>query len=128
MFKAMGLVRLTREPVLKAVGETHVCNFGVAVNEHYTKNGEKKEISNFFECELWDKGAEVFAKYVNKGDQVVIEARPRYDSWEDADGKKRSKVFFRVDNFQLLRQKKVDEVAEPVAAEGNSNGAEEAPF
>lgn len=123
----MGLVRLTREPVLKAVGETHVCNFGVAVNEHYTKNGEKKEISNFFECELWDKGAEVFAKYVNKGDQVVIEARPRYDSWEDADGKKRSKVFFRVDNFQLLRQKKVDEVVEP--AGGNSDGGgETAPF
>ena len=127
MFKAMGLVRLTREPVLKAVGETHVCNFGVAVNEHYTKNGEKKEISNFFECELLDKGAEVFAKYVNKGDQVVIEARPRYDSWEDADGKKRSKVFFRVDNFQLLRQKKVDEVVEP--AGGNSDGGgETAPF
>lgn len=108
MFKAFGLVRLTRDPVLKPVGETHVCNFGVAVNEHYTKNGEKKEVSNFFECELWDKGAEVFAKYVKKGDQVHIEARPRYDSWEDDQGNKRSKVFFRVDNFTLLRQRKVE--------------------
>ena len=128
MFVAVGLVRLTRDPVLKPVGSTHVCNFGIAVNEHYTdKDGNKKELSNFFECELWDKGAEVFAKYMKKGDQVVIQARPRYDSWEDDNGNKRSKVFFRVDSFDFIRAKKVDEVAsEPV--EGNSDGGGEAPF
>ena len=122
----MGLVRLTRDPVLKEVGSTHVCNVGIAVNEHYTKDGEKKEISNFFEIELWDKGAEVFAKYMKKGNQVVIEARPRYDSWVDDAGNKRSKVFFRVDSFDFIRAKKVDDDV-PVVEE-NSNGAEEAPF
>ena len=109
MFKAIGLVRLTRDPVLKPVGETHVCDFGVAVNEFYMKDGERQEISNFFECQLWDKGAEVFAKYAKKGHQVVIEARPRQDAWVDKEtGEKRSKVYFRVDNFRFVTPKETD--------------------
>ncbi len=130
MLKTMGLCRLTRDPVLKAVGETHVCNFGVAVNERFTKkDGEKVEKVHYFDCELWDKGAEIFVKYVNKGDQVVIEARPKYDAWEDAEGNKRNKVYFRVDQFYLVSPNRNSETPTGDSTDTTDKAADdEAPF
>lgn len=118
MLKIVGFCRLTRDPVLKEVGNTHVANFGVAVNEVYKKeNGDKVNTTHFFECELWGAGAQTFHKYLHKGDLVMIEGRPKYDTWVDKEsGKNRNKVYFRVDQFQMMGKNQSSDTDDNVPA------------
>ncbi len=103
MLKAIGTVRLTKDPELRPVGETHVAKFSVAVNEFYKKNGEKVQQVYYFDCELWSSGAEALVKYVKKGDQIMIDGRLRTDTWIDKEtGKKKTKAFIRVDQFEMI--------------------------
>ncbi len=93
---------LTRDVELKQVNSTSVVNFSMALNYQYTKkSGEKVKDTTFVEYELWGPGAEVLAKYVHKGDPLLIEGRLCQNTWE-TDGVKRSKHFVRVDKFELL--------------------------
>src|SRR5688572_9185120 len=89
---------MTRDPELRPVGETQVCQFGLAVS-HRVKD---KDVTDFFEFEAWDRGGEVIAEHFHKGQPILVHCTPRNDRWEDAEGKKRSKVYFRVDRFEFL--------------------------
>ena len=42
MMTLSGVGRLVRDPELKAIGETHVCEFSLAVNEYRKVGGERK--------------------------------------------------------------------------------------
>ena len=94
--------RLTRDPEIKTVGGTSVCNFSLATNRTYVSNGEKKEETHFFDCDVWGKLADVLKQYATKGKQLAIEGRLQQSVWDAPDGKKNSKVRIRVENFQLL--------------------------
>ena len=94
--------RLTRDPEIKTVGGTSVCNFSLATNRTYVSNGEKKEETHFFDCDVWGKLADVLKQYASKGKQLAIEGRLQQSVWDAPDGKKNSKVRIRVENFQLL--------------------------
>lgn len=126
MMKVFGNGRFVSDPVLRQVGETSVCEFSLAINEYRKIAGEKKKIVSFLEFQLWDKGAEVVAKYCKKGDLINVSATPRQDRWEDrTTGQKRSKVIFRIDEFELMGgNKREDEAPQederdaPVATEG----------
>lgn len=77
-------------------------NFGVANNRVYVVNGEKREETHYFDCEAWGKLADIIRQYANKGKQVMIEGRLKYDSWDGQDGKKQSRIRIVVENLQLL--------------------------
>ena len=96
--------RLTREPELKPVGDTNVCQFSIAVNRRYkTQAGEQKEEVNFFDMSAWDKGAESIAQYFKKGDAILVYCSAKQETWQDKEtGKDRSKVSFRVERFEFL--------------------------
>lgn len=97
--------RLTRDPELKHIGESTLCNFSIANGRTYKANGEKKEETHYFDCELWGKLADILKQYAFKGTQVMIEGKLKQSVWDSPDGK-RSKVSIRVENFQLLGGKK----------------------
>lgn len=122
MMKVFGNGRFVADPVLRQVGETSVCEFSLAINEYRRIGGEKKKITSFLEFQLWDKGAEVVAKYCRKGDLINVSATPRQDRWEDkTTGQKRSKVIFRIDEFELMsNNKRTEEDPEdaPLVTEG----------
>ena len=94
--------RLTRDPEIRTVANTSVCNFSLATNRTYVANGEKKEETHFFDCEVWGKLADVLKQYATKGKQLAVEGRLQQSVWDAPDGKKNSKVRIRVENFQLL--------------------------
>jgi single-strand DNA-binding protein len=96
---------LTHDPLLKYLEingkKVAVCNFSIATHRHFRKaNGEKHKETTFIDCEAWDSGAETIAKYVRKGDSLLVRGSFKNDSWE-RDGQKFSKLKLRVEEFDL---------------------------
>lgn len=94
---------LTRDPdVKKTTGGTSVANFTLAVNgREYEKNGEKVRDVTFVDCEAWDSGAELLSDY-KKGEKLFIKGELKSNSWEDAEGNKRSKLIVRCNHFSKI--------------------------
>lgn len=97
--------RLTRDPEIKHVGESTLCNFSIANGRTYKVNGDKREETHYFDCSIWGKLAEILKQYAFKGTQIMVEGKLNQSTWDSPDGK-RSKVSIRVENFQLLGGKK----------------------
>ena len=96
---------LTRDPQLKYLpSQMAVAEFGLAVNHKFkTKSGEDREEVLFIDCACFGRGGEIINQYCQKGKQILVEGRLKYDTWEDKQGGgKRSKHSVVVDNFQFL--------------------------
>ena len=110
MMTAFGVGRLTRDPEIRTIqrkddgGETYVCEFSLAVNEYRKVNGERKQFAHFFDFVIWDKAAQLIADSCHKGDELQVRATPRLDKWSDSEGNSRSRVIFRVDEFDFGRK------------------------
>ena len=115
---------LTRDPELKYLPSgTSVCEFAIAVNKKWTgKDGEKKEEVSFFDCVVWDKRGETFAKYMTKGRPVLIEGELRQERWTDKEDQKRSRIRITVSQFTFLGSKDdaSNKDAEPEQTENGS--------
>src|SRR5579864_4877661 len=96
---------LTRDPQLKYLpSQMAVAEFGLAVNHKFkTRDGQDREEVLFIDCSCFGKGGEIINQYCQKGKQILVEGRLKYDTWEDKQGGgKRSKHSVVVDNFQFL--------------------------
>lgn len=114
------LGRITKDVELKQAGQSTVANFSIANNRVYAVNGVKKEETNFFDCEVWGKLAEILKQYGTKGKQVLVTGKLQQKRWEDSDRKQHYKIIIRVDNLQLLGGK-------PNTETGNNSQSEEIP-
>ncbi len=95
--------RLTRDPEIRQIPSgTSVTNYSIACNRVYVANNERKEEVSYFNCLIWGKGAEVFARYAKKGQRIAIDGRLQQRRWQDKDGNNRSVVEIVTDNFQFL--------------------------
>ena len=108
--KTMLIGNLTRDVELKyTTSGAAVANFGLAVNRTYTNSdGEKVDDVCFVDVVAWNKLAEICGDYLSKGRPVFIEGRLQMDNWEDADGKKRSKLKVVAQNIQFLSSGRAD--------------------
>lgn len=103
MNKVVLIGRLTRDVDLRQIQSgTSIATFSLAVNYSYTTNGQRQEQCSFFNCILWGKSCEAFAKYVKKGNRVAVDGRLQQRTWQDKDGNNRSTVEIVVDSFQFL--------------------------
>jgi single-strand DNA-binding protein len=103
--KVILIGNLTRDPQLKYLpSQTAVVEFGLAVNRKFkAASGEDREEVCFVECSAFGRTAEIINQYCQKGKQIYIDGRLKYDSWEDKQGGgKRSKLLVVVENMQLL--------------------------
>lgn len=105
---------LTRDPEMRAVGDTNVCKFGLAVNRKY----KDKEDVTFIDCEAWGKPAELIGKHFGKGKPIFVEGRLKLDRWEAKDGTKQSALRVVVEAFQFVGGK----------PSGATTGQDEPPF
>jgi single-strand DNA-binding protein len=98
------LGNLTRDPVLKQLpSQTQVAEFGLAVNRKFrTPQGEDRVDTVFVDCAAFGKTGENISQYCRKGRPLFVEGRLRYDSWEDKQGAKHSKLSVVVENFQFI--------------------------
>jgi len=96
MNKVILMGNLTRNPELKNIGTTNVCNFGIAINRK-TKDGEE---TTFVEVSSFGKTADNIGKYFQKGKPILIEGRLQLDQWND-NGVQRSKLKVVAERFNF---------------------------
>jgi single-strand DNA-binding protein len=86
---------LGNDPELRYTpGGRAVCDLRIATTSNYTtRDGEKKESTEWHSIVVWDKQAENCSKYLSKGRQVYVEGRLQTRTWDDKEtGKKQYKT------------------------------------
>ena len=98
---------LTRDPELKQLGSSQsVCRLGLASNRQYKnrQNGEMVQEVLYIDVDVWGPQADTCKQFLEKGRPVLIEGRLKLDSWQDTDGKQRSKHSIVADRVVFLTQ------------------------
>src|SRR4030095_11856015 len=95
------LGHLTRNPEVRYTSNgTPVAALGLAVNNRIKRSDDSwQDAPCFVDVVVFGIQAEACAKYLNKGDPVLLEGRLQYRTWEDQQGNRRSKhevIAFRV--------------------------------
>lgn len=96
---------LTRDVELRMLpNNTAVADLGLAVNERYknSQTGEWQDRANFVDCTAFGRTAENISKFFGKGRPILIEGKLRWESWEDREGNKRSKLKVVIDSFEFV--------------------------
>jgi len=95
---------LTKDPTLRYTpGGAAVADLGLAINSTFvSKTGEKKEEVCFVDVVTWGRQAETASEYLTKGSPIFVEGRLQLDSWETAEGEKRSRLRVRAARIQFL--------------------------
>ena len=83
-------------------GGQSVASFSIATTENWTsKEGEKKEQTEWHRIVLWGKSAESLQPYLTKGKQIYVEGRLQTRNWEK-DGQKHYTTEVKADRIVLL--------------------------
>lgn len=102
--KVIMMGHITRDPQMKYLpSQTALTEFGIAMNRKFKGgNGELREEVCFVDCAAFGKTGEIINQYCHKGNAIFIDGRLKFDSWDDKNGGKRSKLSVIVDNVQFL--------------------------
>ena len=83
-----------------------VANFSVATSESWkTKDGEKKEVTQWHRIVCYRKLAEIVKSYVRTGSSVYIEGRIEYSEYTDKEGIKRYSTQIVANALRMLDKK-----------------------
>ncbi len=105
MNKTILLGRLTKEPEIKTSGETTMLNFTIAVNRPY-KNKDGEYDADFINCIAFNQKADVIAKYVSKGERLLItDGEWQTGSYENQDGQMVYTNKCKVNQVEFIEQK-----------------------
>ena len=78
-----------------------VASFSIATTETWTKDGEKKEKTEWHRIVLWGRQADTLQPYLTKGKQIYLEGRLETRQWEK-DGQKHYTTEVKADRIVLL--------------------------
>jgi single-strand DNA-binding protein len=94
---------LTKDPELRAAGDTSVCKMRIACNTRRKNNasGQWEEKPNFFDVTVFGARGENCARYLSKGRPVAVDGRLEWREYE-VEGQKRQSVDIIADNVQFL--------------------------
>jgi single-strand DNA-binding protein len=96
---------LTRDPEHKQLSSGQsVCRLGLASNRQFKnkQTGAMVQEVCFIDVDVWGPQAESCRQYLSKGRAVLVEGRLKLDSWQEADGAKRSKHSIVADRVTFL--------------------------
>jgi len=83
-----------------------VANLNLATNETYTNaKGEKITNTQWHMLVAWGKSAEIIENYVKKGDEVAIEGKLQYETYDDKEGNKRYLTKININDILMLGSK-----------------------
>jgi len=98
-------------------GIISVCTFRVATNEYVkTDDGAFKELTEWQRIAAFGKVAEKCAKFLKKGDQVLVEGKIRSSKWKDKTGKEVTTFQIAADAVQFISNKSEGRAPEEVAS------------
>ena len=81
--------RLTRDPESRTTQSgVSVCNFTVAVDSSYSRQGDEKQ-TTYFDCVAWRSLADLVSKHFHKGKEIVVTGEMQSRKWQDKDGNNR---------------------------------------
>lgn len=106
--KCLFIGRIGGDPEIRVVNaDFKVANFSIATSEKWTdkQTGEKKEQTEWINCQANNKQADVIEKWVKKGDLIYIEGKFKTRSWEK-DGVKHYATFIQVESLQMFPKPK----------------------
>lgn len=106
-------VDLKYTPAGKAVAE-----MSIATTDKWSKDGQENEKTEWHRVKVWDKLAELCAKYLVKGRSVYVEGRIQNRSFDDKDGNKRYVTEIVASEVQFLGGGDKNE-SKPSASSGN---------
>ena len=88
-------------------GGNCIGRFPLATNEEYMNRNTGERVSNteWHNCVVRNKAAEVCEKYLHKGDKVYIEGRIKSRQWTGEDGQQRYTTEIQVQEFTFLTPK-----------------------
>ncbi len=98
---------LVRDPDTRILENgTHMARMSIANNQRYRdRNGEWQEKTCYVDVVAWRKTAELVSEYCRKGSPVLVEGELVYNSWEDSDGNRRSRLEVNARRIQFLEKK-----------------------
>ncbi len=110
--------RLGRDPETKVMQSgKNVCTFTLAVGSSWKdKSGEKQESTEWVNCVVFDKLADICEQYLNKGSQVYISGKMKTEKYTGKDGSEKYATKIIVSDMQMLGGKQQ-------AGSGNSKPA-----
>ena len=91
-------------------GGGSIARFSLATNESYTNknSGEKINNTEWHNLVAKNKVAEIFEKYLSKGDKIYVEGRIKSRKWQNESGEDRYTTEIIVNEFTFLSNKKDD--------------------
>lgn len=106
--KCIFIGRLGKDPESKQISnDFKVVNFSLAISEKWTdkQTQERKEVTEWINCQASNKVSEIVEKYVHKGDLLYVEGKFKTRSWEK-DGVKQYATFIQVEAVHLFPKQK----------------------
>ena len=110
----------TKDVVLQTTNSgLSFCSFGVAVKRNF-KNNDGEYETDFINCVAWRSTADYLAKYLKKGNKVIVSGAIQTRTYDAKDGTKKYVTEVVVDDAEVLStQPKPQE--EPVQQNTNTN-------
>lgn len=107
-----------------------VTSFNMAVSRNYTtREGERKQETEWFTVVTWNRLAETCNQFLTKGRRAYVEGRLRTRSWEGQDGQRRFRNEVIANRVVFLDRQPTAPLAEEAAAPQEENiEVEELPF
>jgi single stranded DNA-binding protein len=104
--KSFGYIigRLGAKPEIVEINGKAVCRFSLAVDEGYTKNGERVEKTGWHQIEAWDELAKYISNFSQKGQKMIAKVRIQDGTYEK-DGVKVYKTKFTAEEVELMPYK-----------------------
>ena len=106
--KCLFIGRCGKDPESKQISnDFKAVNFSIAISEKWTdkQTQERKEVTEWVNCQATNKVAEIVEKYVHKGDLIYVEGKLKTRSWEK-DGIKQYATYIQVETVQLFPKAK----------------------
>ncbi len=99
--------RVGQDPEIKVLDNgVKMAKFSLATNDYYlTRDGERKEQTQWHNIVAWGKNAEVVERYVTKGRLLGVEGKLEYRQYENKDGRKLYFTEIRANDLLLLDKK-----------------------
>lgn len=96
---------LTRDPEHKQLSSGQsVCKLGLASNRQFKNRQTDTMVQEvcFVDIDVWGPQADSCNQYLQKGRNVLVEGRLKFDSWTDQEGQRRSKHVIVADRVTFL--------------------------
>ena len=119
---------LGRDPEVRSTPSGQpVAAFSLATNRKWkTREGERREETEWHNIECWGRLAEVAGQYLRKGSRLYVEGRIKTDSWDDREtGSKRYRTKIVCENFQMLGARGEVDADKPAESPGTGGGPQD---